>query len=392
MRTARLVALSPDGRSLIAATDEGEEFAVPVDDRLRAAVNGDRPRLGQLEIQMDSSFSPRDIQARIRSGASLEEVAAVAGLPIDRVERFAAPVLAERDHVASTAASSSVRRRGETSGHRGLRVAVAERLHAGGVDVDSVTWNAHRNEDGRWSVTAAYRLDADDRRAEFLYDPQGRFSVAGNDEARSLLGERSPTVRPVPSADDAADAEPTVDLDDELALVRATLEPSSEDVAVAATEPPELPADPAEAARREAAEPTVVIVRHLTSVTQIDITEVEHSAEGAAAEDQTASDPDLVSSPLEVLDEMLGGAGFSEEPVRGYAGLSDASAVPVVDEHGFEPIAPADVPVEPEPEAPAEPDALIPDPAAAERKPARRKRASVPSWDEIMFGGPKPGS
>ncbi len=27
---------------------------------------------------------------------------------------------------------------------------------------------------------------------------------------------------------------------------------------------------------------------------------------------------------------------------------------------------------------------------AAERKPAKRKRASVPSWDEIMFGGPKP--
>jgi hypothetical protein len=33
---------------------------------------------------------------------------------------------------------------------------------------------------------------------------------------------------------------------------------------------------------------------------------------------------------------------------------------------------------------------LIPSPGAS-RKPGRRKRASVPSWDEIMFGGPKPG-
>lgn len=42
-------------------------------------------------------------------------------------------------------------------------------------------------------------------------------------------------------------------------------------------------------------------------------------------------------------------------------------------------------------EAPPVPDVdepLIPSPGAS-RKPGRRKRASVPSWDEIMFGGPK---
>ena len=94
MRIARLVGLSPDGKSLIVVTESGEELIIEADERLRAAVMGDRPRLGQLEIEMESSLTPRDIQARIRAGETLEDVAGVAGIPKDRVERFAAPVLA----------------------------------------------------------------------------------------------------------------------------------------------------------------------------------------------------------------------------------------------------------------------------------------------------------
>src|SRR6476469_8612360 len=88
----------------------------------------DTSLLGQLEIEMESALSPREIQTRIRSGESLEDVAKVAGIPLDRVERFAAPVIAEREYVAAQAMSSSVRRRGETSGHRNLRLTIAERL------------------------------------------------------------------------------------------------------------------------------------------------------------------------------------------------------------------------------------------------------------------------
>ena len=132
MRAARLIGLSPDGRSVIVATDTGEELAIAADDRLRAALRGDRPRLGQLEIEMESVLSPREIQTRIRAGEDLADVARVAGIPADRVERFAAPVLAERDHIARQAMASSVRRRGETSAHRNLRTVVDERLRRKG--------------------------------------------------------------------------------------------------------------------------------------------------------------------------------------------------------------------------------------------------------------------
>ena len=97
MRELRLVAVSDDGTRLI-LRPEGDDapMALPVDERLHAAMRGDRARLGQLEIQMDSQVRPRDIQARIRSGESVESVAAAAAVPLDRVLRYAGPVLAER--------------------------------------------------------------------------------------------------------------------------------------------------------------------------------------------------------------------------------------------------------------------------------------------------------
>ena len=82
---------------------------------------------------MDSALRPRDIQARIRAGESPDEVAAAAGVDVDRIAAFAAPVVAEREHVAGLAQMHPVRRRGETSSHRNLRNTVADALTARGI-------------------------------------------------------------------------------------------------------------------------------------------------------------------------------------------------------------------------------------------------------------------
>ncbi len=59
MRTARPLGLSPDGTSLIVVIEGGEQVAIPADERLRAALRNDRPRMGQLEIDMESALRPR---------------------------------------------------------------------------------------------------------------------------------------------------------------------------------------------------------------------------------------------------------------------------------------------------------------------------------------------
>ncbi|GAB3824976.1 septation protein SepH [Kribbella italica] len=199
MREARLVGLSQDGTKLVLAVAEtGEEFAVPVDDRLRAALRGDRARLGQLEIQMESALRPRDIQARIRAGESPEAVAAVAQMPMERVMAFAGPVLAERDHVANLAQRASVRRRGGGDAPtRNLGAWVTERLRIRGVDPAAAEWDAWRREDGRWAVRVSYPVAEDDEKvAMFAYDAPGRYAVPDDDEARWLVGEQAQVLPP----------------------------------------------------------------------------------------------------------------------------------------------------------------------------------------------------
>ncbi|WP_112247385.1 septation protein SepH [Kribbella monticola] len=209
MREAKLVGLSQDGTKLIlAAAETGEEFAVPVDDRLRAALRGDRARLGQLEIQMESALRPRDIQARIRAGESPEAVAAVAQMPMERVMAFAGPVLAERDHVASLAQRASVRRRGGGDAPtRNLGAWVTERLRIRGVDPATAEWDAWRRDDGRWAVRVSYFVDAgegdsgDEKIAMFAYDAPGRYAVPDDDEARWLVGEQAQVIAPQPTSE-----------------------------------------------------------------------------------------------------------------------------------------------------------------------------------------------
>lgn len=116
MPELRVVAVSNDGTRLVLKAADSTEYTLPIDERLRAAVRGDRPRLGQIEIEVESHLRPRDIQARIRAGATAEEVAQMAGIPVDRVRRFEGPVLAERAFMAERARKTPVRRPGENSG------------------------------------------------------------------------------------------------------------------------------------------------------------------------------------------------------------------------------------------------------------------------------------
>ena len=85
MRRLRLVGLSGDGRDVVFVDEANNECAAPADDRLRAALRGDRARLGQLEIEMDSVLRPRDIQARIRAGQTPDSVAALAQVSVDKI-------------------------------------------------------------------------------------------------------------------------------------------------------------------------------------------------------------------------------------------------------------------------------------------------------------------
>ncbi|MFI8306418.1 septation protein SepH [Streptomyces sp. NPDC085927] len=188
MPELRVVAVSNDGTRLVLKAADSTEYTLPIDERLRAAVRGDRPRLGQIEIEVESHLRPRDIQARIRAGATAEEVAQMAGIPVDRVRRFEGPVLAERAFMAERARKTPVRRPGENSGPP-LGEAVQERLTLRGAEKDTVQWDSWRRDDGTWEVLLVYRVAGEPHSASWTYDPPRRLVQAVDDEARSLIGE-----------------------------------------------------------------------------------------------------------------------------------------------------------------------------------------------------------
>jgi Protein of unknown function (DUF3071) len=185
-----LVGLSEDGTRLVLADATGDEFTVPMDDRLRAVVRGSRVRPGQLEKRMESALRPRDIQARIRAGENPEAVAEVAQVPVERIMGYAVPVIAERQHMAERAQRSAVRRKNAEGPGQLLGDAVAERLRSRNVDPATCEWDAWRREDGKWTVSARYSGEGGERTGRFVYDALSRYALADDDDARWLLGER----------------------------------------------------------------------------------------------------------------------------------------------------------------------------------------------------------
>ena len=103
MRELKVVGLDIDGKRIICESDDPhEKFILRADDRLRAAIRGEKSAVSQSQpdAEVPSVLRPKEIQARIRAGASIEQVAEAAGVDISRVERFAHPVLLERSRAA----------------------------------------------------------------------------------------------------------------------------------------------------------------------------------------------------------------------------------------------------------------------------------------------------
>ncbi len=331
-----LAGLSEDNQRLLLVSDSGEQFTLAVDARLRAALRGEYARLGQLEIQMESTLRPRDIQARIRAGESAEAVAAAAQTSVERILPFVNPVLAERAHMADRAQRSSVRRKTGDAGARTLGDAVQAQLRALNTHTDAVEWDAWRREDGRWTLVASYTSAKRSGTGHFCFDVPGNYVTAEDDDARWLVGDQ--VAKPAPAARDDLEAarRRRTAADDQLPLGDEPLENQTfGDDALALVQPAAEPAEP-EAGAPEADEP---------------------GATTPAPPEPAATD----ETPTVDLSETAAAVAAARTP--------------------------AEPPQEPTEQATADQSSGETEPVAP-KKPARRKgRASVPSWDEIMFGG-----
>ncbi len=213
MRQLRFVGVAEDGTHLVLQSDTTsdagngvEQFLLPVDERLRVASRGDRSRLGQIEIELESTLRPKEIQARIRAGETPEEVAAAANVPVERVLRFAYPVLQEREQVTIEARRTRIRR-SDSAARLGAQV--EDRLSRQGIDPSATSWDAYRREDGTWWLTLSWRAGKREQRAQWAFDLPGRTLTPADDLAAELQAEqpRKRSVAAVPFVPEEEDDE-----------------------------------------------------------------------------------------------------------------------------------------------------------------------------------------
>jgi len=362
MEELELVGLHEDGEHLVLVRPDGGRFRVRIDETLRAAVRRDRPQLEQLRAEGAGTLSPREIQSRIRAGATTQEVADQSGLSVEHVRRYEGPVLAEREYVAEQARATRI---GRDSGAPTLGDLVTDRLAARGVDVGSLSWDAARDASGPWVVLARFTAGDVHHEARWTFDQSARSVTADEDEAR-WLSETEIADEPVARRHLAAVRDVVFDFDTTVAAAAAGRD--------ATTEPEPDPVDETHTLLDDLR--TRRGVRQAVEVEDdedadefegfgpqhaFDFSRLEESVPGAhPADADEAAEAVVLTAPVRPT-------YITALPAEARSVPADAPAAP----------APA-----PEPEAPA---AAVGDESERPRN-NRRGRAKVPSWDEIVFG------
>ena len=197
-----LLGTSSDGESLVLTDAQGERYSVLISDELRGATRRDRPKMDIAPSR--PTLAPRDIQALLRAGATPEEIAAKHGMDVAAVERFEAPVQAEKDYALSRARAVRIGEGGPTMGDL-----VLDRLAARGVEPSSLDWSATREAGEPWQVIVAFVQGAAEHAAHWYLSNSGTLEAI--DQEAQWLTEQvssspassifSPMARPAPAPD-----------------------------------------------------------------------------------------------------------------------------------------------------------------------------------------------
>ncbi|MFL6143126.1 MAG: septation protein SepH [Labedaea sp.] len=359
MRALRIVGLEDDGPTVnLEDSAPGERFQLPPGERLRAAARGDITRLGQIAIELESQMRPREIQARIRAGESVEQVAAAAGVPEHRVERFAYPVLLERSRTAELAQRAHpVREDGPDV--QTLGEVVAHAFGTRGQDYSIANWDSWRGEDGKWVVQLSWTAGRSFNRAHWAFHPgaHGGTVTPLDDHSHDLLDPTSTrplrTVRPVTQLAQQA-----------LEVARTETTPARH--AVNGGEAPRGYTPPEQYS--PAAPPTTAPPEPETRTEQDFVQDFELTPEPA----QTPSaEPSAAAPP-------------AAEPKAAPAPAAEPPARPEPEPEP-EPAPAAEPPAAQQPPAQQPPAAPAQQPAARRTK-GKKARPMVPSWEDVLLG------
>ena len=329
------------------------------------ADDGLKSALRKASAQDTSSYvSPREIQERIRNGESVAQICEDTASPEEYVTKFAKPVVDELEHMIESAKAVRLIVPGDRFNDEGqieFGTLISARLEqANAVDV---VWSVRRAGATTWDVTVAYTIGTNSGLALWAFDPRKVLLTPENEAASGLStveGASGPITKVRVIADTPA-AFRKVEASEPTIAKASMLEPTESEPVATIESLDDLrkkrEADKAaEEAQAPAEEPNVIA----------DVFQPKEEVDEVIVENdiplESEAEPEIDDSPEVVFDD-----GVAEEVVAEEANEAESDSEP-------------ETPTE-EVAAPAE---TLQEPSG--EQPAKKPRASMPSWDQIVFG------
>ncbi|MEO7122922.1 MAG: septation protein SepH [Lacisediminihabitans sp.] len=337
--------------ALLVASDDGTRYRIAIDEVLQSKLRKSIPDPGA-----GRKLAPKEIQAHIRSGMSAQDVAAITGVPLEYIQKFEGPVLAEREFVVESALNVPVHTAIETdpiNQSTTFGTAIRERLY----DLGAINerWASWKEVGGGWIVKLAFTAEQIDHDARWRYDPKRAALAPLNNEAITLsqqgdiTGALIPRLRAVGGEERVADSSRF----DSGAFSESELagHPSMPRGEISAL-PRQLESSPAVSAAAINREPTESATdSHETADLLEALRRRRGERESAHFQDDAADESRQLGSGIRLVDIPLDGfsdqtTSFDRDEVSGNT---------------------------------------APQPSVPQSK-SRKGRAAMPSWDDIVFG------
>ena len=186
MTELRLDGRTDDGLYLSLRDQEGEQYTVRVSDTLRATVN--QQRLNSVPDNEEPTISIKEIQRLLRTGQTSEQISQEYGVSIEKIERFAGPIISERIYIIDQAQQIVVRKEIDRDPVTLIQT-ITSRLAPRGIDATTLSWDTWRLENGIWTVELHYPHTGGVGVAQWSFDPLLRSLTSMDENARWMMGD-----------------------------------------------------------------------------------------------------------------------------------------------------------------------------------------------------------
>lgn len=176
-----LKVIGVESGALLVAGDDGTRYRIAIDEVLQSKLRQNIPEPGA-----GKKLAPREIQAHIRSGMSAQDVASITGVPIDYIQKFEGAILAEREFVVSSALAVAVHTAADTGPLSGSTFGTVIRARLYDLGAVDERWASWKEIGGGWVVKLAFSAEEIEHDARWRFDPKKSALSPLNSEAITL--------------------------------------------------------------------------------------------------------------------------------------------------------------------------------------------------------------